>query len=107
MMEVPPTSNQPATEVVVDRTTTGGFFGWSALVGPHFYVMSAICRESSRVVIISGVELVALFDRDYYIGYKVLQSLASIIGTRLRDVEQVLIKGQRWPFLEKRKGSGV
>ena len=107
VMEVPPTSNQAATKVVVDRTTTGGFFGWSALVGPHFYVMSAICKESSRVVVISGVELVALFDRDYYIGYKVLQSLASIIGTRLRDVEQVLVKGQMWPFLERRRGSGV
>ena len=101
--EVPPKSKQAATKIVVDRITTGGFFGWSAIVEPHFYVMSAICKEPSKVVIISGVELMALFDRDYYIGYKVLQSLSRIIGTRLRDMEQVLVKGQRWPFLEKRK----
>jgi len=103
VMEVPPKSKQAATKIVVDRITTGGFFGWSAIVEPHFYVMSAICKEPSKVVIISGVELMALFDRDYYIGYKVLQSLSRIIGTRLRDMEQVLVKGQRWPFLEKRK----
>jgi len=107
VMEVPSRSNQAATKVVVDRITTGGFFGWSALVRPHFYVMSAICKEPSQVVIISGVELIALFDKDHHIGYKVFQSLSCIIGTRLRDVEQVLATGQRWPFLEKQRGSRV
>lgn len=103
MMEVPPRSKQAETQVVVDRITTGGFFGWSALVEPHFYTMSAICRKLSSVVVISGVELIALFDRDYHIGYRVFQSLSHIIGARLRDMEQVLVKGQRWPFFEKRK----
>ena len=103
VMEVPPQPNQAATKVVVDIITTGGFFGWSALVGPHVYVMSAICQEPSQVVMLSGVELLALFDNDYHIGYKVFQSLSHIIGTRLRDMEQVLSKGQRWPFLEKRR----
>ena len=103
VMEVPPRPVPAATKVVVDRITTGGFFGWSALVGPHFYVVSAICKEPSRVVIISGVELMALFEKDYHAGYKVFQSLSHIIGTRLRDMEQVLVKGRRWPFPEKRK----
>ncbi len=103
VMEVPPRSKQAVTKVVVDRITTGGFFGWSALVEPHFYAMSAICKEPSWVVIISGVELIALFDKDYHVGYKVFQSLSHIIGTRLRDTEQVLITGKRWPFLEKRE----
>ena len=101
VMEVPPKSKKAATQVVVDRVTTGGFFGWSALVEPHFYVMSAICKEPSRVVIISGVELMALFDKDYYIGYKVFQSLSQIIGIRLRGMEQVLVQGQRWPLFTK------
>lgn len=104
VIEVPSSSTQAAIKVVVDRITTGGFFGWSALVQPHFYVMSAICKEPSQVVIISGVELLALFDQDYHIGYKVFQSLARVIGTRLRDVEHVLATGQRWPFLEKQRG---
>jgi len=103
VMEVPSKSKQATTLVVVDRITTGGFFGWSALVGPHFYVMSAICKEPSRVAIINGVELMALFDKDYRVGYKVFQSLSHIIGARLRDIEQVLVKGQRWPFPEKGK----
>jgi hypothetical protein len=65
--------------------------------------MSAICREPSHVVAISGVELMTLFDTDYGVGYKVFQSLSHVIGTRLRDLERVLATGQRWPLFEKRK----
>ena len=101
MVEVPPKSEQAATQVVVDRITTGGFFGWSALVKPHFYTMSAICTGPSSVVVISGAELMALFEKEYHIGYKVFQSLSHIIGIRLRDMEQVLATGRRWPFFER------
>ncbi len=104
VVEVPTKPKQPATEVVVDRITTGGFFGWSAIVEPHFRTMSAVCKEPSRVVAISGAELIALLDKDYHIGYKVFQSLSRILGVRLRDMEQVLVRrGRRWPFLEERK----
>lgn len=106
VMKIPPESKLAATQVVVDTITTGGFFGWSAVVEPHFYVMSGICKRPSRVVVISGAELMSLFDSDYFIGYKVFQSLSRIIGTRLRDTEQILLKGQKWPFLEKQKDTG-
>ena len=96
-----PTKDEQAEKVVIDLITKGGFFGWSALVRPHFYVMSAICSKHSTVVTISGAELIALFDREYYIGYKIFQSLARIIGTRLRDLEQVVIRGERWPFFKR------
>ncbi len=98
-----PTQSKQAEKVVVDVITKGGFFGWSALVNPHFYTMSAICRKPCTVVTISGAELTALFDREYYIGYRVFQSLSRIIGTRLRDLEQVMVRGERWPFFERRK----
>ncbi len=101
MVEAPPKSEQAATQIVLERITTGGFFGWSALVKPHFYTVSAICKEPSSMVVISGVELIALFEKEYHIGYKVFQSLSHIIGTRLRDMEQVLATGRKWPFLER------
>jgi CRP/FNR family cyclic AMP-dependent transcriptional regulator len=100
-MVIRPSSTQPVKQVTVDIITKGGFFGWSALVPPHSYVMSAICQQPSKVVIMSGAELSRLFDEDNHIGYTVLQSLTRIIGMRLRDIEQVLITGRRWPFLER------
>lgn len=107
VMEVPSWSGKATTRVVIDRITKGGFFGWSALVRPHFYVMSAICQKPSRVVIISGAELSALFAEDSHVGYKVFQSLSQIIGARLRDMEQVLVKGERRPFFEKKRIPGT
>ena len=101
VMKVSATPNQPATPVIVDIITKGGLFGWSALVPPHSYVMSAICQEPARVISISGSELSALFNKDNYIGYKIFQSLTRIIGSRLRDVEQLLVKGRRWPFFDR------
>ena len=101
VMKVPPEAKQATSQVVVDRITKGGLFGWSALVKPRVYVMSAICKEPAVIVRVSGVELTALFDSAHHIGYKVFQSLSHIIGARLRDVEQVLATGKRWPFLNK------
>ncbi|UCB42313.1 MAG: cyclic nucleotide-binding domain-containing protein [Dehalococcoidales bacterium] len=101
VMEARPTSIQIVKDVLADRVTTGGFFGWSALVEPHSYAMSAVCREPSVVVIISGTELIALLNEDHYIGYTVLRSLTRIIGRRLREIEHVVMKGEGWPFLNR------
>ena len=98
VIDVPAEHWQGQRTVVIDLITTGGCFGWSALVRPHFYVMSAVCLEWAEVVVIDGAELMALFDDDYHIGYRVFQSLSHIVGARMRDVEQALARGQRLPF---------
>jgi len=98
VMKTPQGYGQGEGTIVVDRITTGGCFGWSALVRPHRYVMSAVCHEASEVVTINGTELMALFEEEYRIGYRTLQSLSHIIGARLRDTEQALVTGKRWPF---------
>ena len=91
--------------LVVDIVTMGGVLGWSALVAPHYYFLSAIAAAPSVVVCISGSELMALSDKDYYVGYRVFNGLARIIGSRLRDYEQVLLRGRRWPFVNSNNKS--
>jgi len=90
--DVPSKHQNTRDNVVIDTITTGGCFGWSAMVRPHFYVMSAICTQAAEVVIISGDELMGLLDDDNHIGYSVFQSLSHIIGARLRDVEKTLAR---------------
>ena len=86
-----PSEYQPARKtLLIDRITTGSCFGWSALVRPHFYAMSAICTKPTEVVTINGTELMGLLEEDNHIGYIVFQSLSHIIGSRLRDVEKTL-----------------
>jgi CRP-like cAMP-binding protein len=105
MVEVPSSAKKDSTQVAVDVITKGDVFGWSALVKPHLYVLSAVCQKPSKVTIINGAELITLFDRNCYIGYKVFQGLSQVIGSRFRDLERVLIIGKRWPFIEKHSGT--
>ena len=85
--------------LVVDDITKGEAFGWSALVAPRSYVLSAFCSEPSKVIAISGEELAALFERNNHIGYKVLYSVTLIIFTRLRYTEQLVVQSKRWPLI--------
>ncbi len=84
---------------LVERINTGSSFGWSAIVEPYYYVLSAVCSEPSRLVAIGGKELLVLFREDNRLGYEVLRSLTKIIGTRVRTVGQSVVKGRRVPFL--------
>ena len=100
--EIPDKAGGGFKLMAIDKLTRGSFIGWSALTEPHRYVMSGICYKPCKVVIIKGEELLELFAGDYYLGYKVYQYISRIIGNRLRDMEQVLIKGERRPFFTKR-----
>lgn len=102
MMQARAQSGEEVKEATIEKITTGGFLGWSALVKPYSYTMSAISKKPSRVVVISGAELAALFASEPSLGYKVFQSLAHIIGARLRLIEQVMVRGQKWPFLKEK-----
>lgn len=93
--------------MVIDKLTRGSFFGWSALAEPHRYVMSAICQRPTTVIAINGDQLQSLFERDYRLGFMVYQYLTRIIGNRLRDMEQVLIKGKRGAFTTKQRPISV
>ena len=93
--------------MVIGKLTRGSFFGWSALAEPHRYVMSAICQRPTTVIAINGNQMQQLFERDCRLGFMVYQYLTRIIGNRLRDMEQVLIKGKRGAFTTKQHPTSV
>lgn len=104
-LRTPPSSSEAAGQTVVRIITQGGIFGWAALVSPHLRVVSAVSEQSSRVISISGSELRTLFDRDYRLGYEVMNCLVRVIGSRVWNIEQLLMTGRRSPFCD-RPGTG-
>lgn len=96
-------SGETEKEVVVDRVSKGGLFGWSSLVKPHYYTLTAVCRKQTRLLVINGSELQELFQNNIEIGFKVYQSLSQIIGNRLRYMEQSIATTRKWPFIEDKK----
>jgi NADP-reducing hydrogenase subunit HndB len=64
-------------------------FGWSSLVAPHKYKLSAYCAtKSCKVIQIERKELIKLFKQDSKTGYIVMSNLIEIIGQRFRQLQE-------------------
>ena len=63
-------------------------FGWSSLVPPYKYRLSAYCaNESCQVILLDKNLLVKLFDQNSKIGYLVMSNLTEIVGTRYHQLQ--------------------
>ena len=62
----------------------GEVVGWSALVEPREYTLSAITWEPSRVIEIEAKLLQQNLDPFPEIGYRIMRSLSTVVSRRLR-----------------------
>jgi CRP/FNR family transcriptional regulator, cyclic AMP receptor protein len=60
----------------------GELVGWSSIVKPHIYKMSARTGEKTRLLAFNGEKLCNLFDDHPSFGYYFMQKLAEIIAER-------------------------
>jgi CRP-like cAMP-binding protein/(2Fe-2S) ferredoxin len=68
-------------------------FGWSSLVAPHKYRLSAYCATKfCKVIQIEREQLLALFKQDSKTGYLVMSNLVEIIGQRFRQLQDSAAK---------------
>jgi CRP-like cAMP-binding protein len=82
----------PGRSVSAEKTFTtleeGATFGWSSLVPPYKYRLSAYCSSRTCTLIkIARDKLAGLFEKDSPIGYKVMTGLLSIVGSRFLDLQ--------------------
>ena len=63
-------------------------FGWSSLVPPHKYRLSAYCASRTcRLLKLARDDLINLFEQDASIGYRVMSELLSVVGTRFLNLQ--------------------
>lgn len=82
----------PYRETAVTTLRPGEPFGWSSLVAPGQYTASALCLEESKALCIKGLDLEAMAEKDYRLGYRVMRKVAIVAGSRLRETRQKLIR---------------
>jgi CRP-like cAMP-binding protein len=82
----------PSRETTIDAMGKGEAFGWSAMVRPHRLTATAICSEPAKCLVFEREDLRQLFQENNRIGYLVMEHLAAIIASRLRDVRLQLIR---------------
>jgi signal transduction histidine kinase/CRP-like cAMP-binding protein len=87
-LELRPFASPKRTTIEV--ATPGEVFGWSALVKPHTWTLSAKCTKRAKVIVIKGSDLLDLFESEPHIGYRMTEMVTQIVASRLKDTRQSL-----------------
>jgi len=88
-------------DVAVESKGPGSALGWSALVKPHRFTVSARASEPSEVATFSRQELMQRLDQDPRLGQVFISRIAEVIGRRFltiralwgRELQQMLASG--------------
>ncbi len=103
-MNVRPLPDRPAIPTAVEIVTEGECFGWSALVEPYVYTLSARCMSNCTVLAIKGDMLQKVMADDTVLGFEVMKRLARLISLRLTHTRVRLTSGLGFIMLGKEPG---
>ena len=85
---------QPPMQITVDMITRGESMGWSAVVDPYIYTLSALCIDRAKLICLDAPRLRKLMDEDTCLGYRVMKATAQVIANRLTHTRIILV-GER------------
>jgi len=68
----------------------GNAAGWSSLTPPYVYASNAICMEPASVIVLDGVRLRRFMAENPRAGFQIMTTVASLVGTRYKDVTNTL-----------------
>jgi len=79
-------------DILVEEKSPGQTVGWSALIPPYRFTLSANAPLDSVVVALPRVELQGHFATWPAVGYKVGFNLAIVVGHRLQTVQAMWLR---------------
>ena len=80
-------------DVSVEIVAPGQTLGWSALVRPYRFTLSARAAGATQVACFARTDLLEFFDAEPRIGYSVLTRLSELVGIRLLTVQALWARG--------------
>lgn len=79
-------------DVTVESVGAGQALGWSALVKPHRFTLSARATEPSEVAGFARRDLLELFEAEPAIGYAFFTKVSEIVGFRLHTFQALWVR---------------
>ena len=79
-------------DVTVESVGPGQALGWSALVKPHRFTLSARAIEPSEVIRFARRDLLELFQAEPSIGYAFFTKVSEIVGIRLHTFQALWVR---------------
>ena len=95
---LPKASVSASRRITVDVITGNEIVGWSAIVEPYVYTLTAVCLQKVKALSLSGTKLRWLLRDNDHIGYEVLKGLIKVVASRLDDTRQVLVSERLLPL---------
>jgi CRP/FNR family cyclic AMP-dependent transcriptional regulator len=74
-------------DLPVESKTPGSALGWSALVKPYRFTLSARVVETSELATFLRQDLLRVFEAEAHIGYAIMRHVAEVVGRRLLQVQ--------------------
>ena len=85
---------KPPMPVTIDIPTKGESMGWSAVVEPFMYTLTARCMDDTKLISFDSSQLRKLMDEDANVGFRVMQAVARVMSSRLTHTRIILV-GER------------
>jgi CRP-like cAMP-binding protein len=79
-------------EMPFEVRTRGSVVGWSALVAPYRFTLSARATEESELAAFPREDLLRLFEAEPQIGYLVMGHIAELLGRRLLQMQALWVR---------------
>ncbi len=90
-MTLPKAQMHTGRRITVDIVTRNEVIGWSAIIEPYIYTLTAVCLQEVKALSISGNNLRWLFQDDHAVCCEILKGLIRMVASRLDDTRRVLI----------------
>lgn len=88
-----PTSDETTISSLEAEDDKKRTLGWSCFVPPYKMMLSAYCATRTCTVIkIAKTDMIALFDQDAVMGYKLMSYLIKVLGYRFQQFQDELAR---------------
>ena len=91
-LALPVTLRGEEKDVLVEEKGRGEMVGWSALVPPHTFTLTAKVSVDAELMSFSRERLTGLFDSEPAIGLTVMRNLAILVGQRLVTAQTMWVR---------------
>jgi CRP-like cAMP-binding protein len=92
-LPMPSSDEAPSQLLPIETVIHGNCFGWSAVVEPYTYTLTARCQEATTALALKGTRLRDLMAEDPALGCEVTTSLARLVARRLTETRIRLTSG--------------
>ncbi len=80
------------SEITIDHKGGGDSVGWSAVITPHVYTLSAACRSPVKLYAFEGPALMELCEENPRFGAVFMRNVAGIVSARVKRLQQMFIQ---------------